>query len=288
MNQLYGRLLFFTLLSSLFSCNIINPVEPVPAYINIHKVEFVSTPGKNVGSLSHKITDAWIYIDNNPVGVFEIPFTVPALYEGPHNVKIRAGIMQNGIAATRLIYPFYSDYDTVINFVPEQSVVINPVFRYVDDAKFSIIEDFEGSSLKLERSGNSDTTLVHVTNNSIAFEGNGCGKGIIDDNKSLFEIVSIDNYSLSKNSPVYLEINYKTDIAFSSGFYANEPGQINQYSSGLSINPVEEWNKIYVDMTTAINSSSNASTFKLYIGALKNIDGTTRTLYLDNVKLVHW
>jgi hypothetical protein len=266
----------------------INPVEPVPAYINISSIALINTPGKNVGSLSHKITDAWIYINNSPVGVFEVPFTIPILWEGSHNVRIRAGIMQNGIAATRIEYPFYADYDTVINFVPEQIHTINPVFSYRENTKFSLLEDFEGAGLQMEKSDYSDTILYHIKNDPVVFEGTGCGLGIMDNDKYLFEIVSIDNLNLPKNSPVYLEMNYKSELGFSCGVYANEPQQVNQYSSGLLINATDSWNKIYVDIAPAIASSSNASAFKLYIGALNNVDGTTKALYLDNIKVVHW
>lgn len=288
MNLFTGRLLFLALVSSLLSCNIINPVEPVPSYIKISTYEFISTPGLNTGSLSNKITDAWIYIDNNPVGVFEFPFTVPVLKEGTHSIKIRPGIMQNGIAATRIEYPFYTDYDTTINFIAEQTHTIFPVFAYRSNAKFSLLEDFEGSGLKLETSTASDTALKHIKNDPVVYEGTGCGAGFLDDENMLFEITSSDDLNLSKNSPVYLELNYKNDLSFSSGVYANEPGQTNQYSSGLSINPSSDWNKIYVDMGSAINSSTNAFSYKLYIGAFKTLDGTAKSVYLDNVKVVHW
>jgi hypothetical protein len=171
---------------------------------------------------------------------------------------------------------------------PEQTHTISPVFAYMPDAKFSLIEDFEGTGLKMEKSNQSDTALLHIKNDPIVFEGTGCGKGTLDDVKTLFEIISIENLFLPKNAPVYLELNYKSDLTFSSGVYANEPGQVNQYTSGLFINPSDNWNKIYVDIAPAIASSSNASSYKLYIGALKSIDGTTKSLYLDNIKVVHW
>ena len=288
MNLFTGRLFFLAFVISLFSCNIINPVEPIPSYIKISSYEFVNTPNLNTGSLSNKITDAWVYIDNDPVGVFELPFTIPVLKEGLHSIKIRPGIMQNGIASTRIEYPFYADYDTTINFAAEETHTIFPVFAYKSNTKFSLLEDFEGSGLKLETSNASDTTLKHIKNNPIVFEGTGCGAGFLDDENILFEIVSSENLSLPKNSPVYLELNYRNETDFSCGVYANEPGQTNQYSSGLSINPSENWNKIYVDMGLAIGSSLNASNYKLYIGALKTPDGTVKSIYLDNVKLVHW
>jgi hypothetical protein len=40
------------------------------------------------GSASHKITDAWVYVDDQLVGVWEVPSKIPALEAGEHTVKV--------------------------------------------------------------------------------------------------------------------------------------------------------------------------------------------------------
>ena len=96
------------------SCNIINPAEPVPAYLHVDSFS-VKTDPLTQGSSSHRIVDAWVFVDGNIVGAFEMPVNVPVLSAGMHKVTVRPGILVNGIAATRSIYPFYSGYDTVMN-----------------------------------------------------------------------------------------------------------------------------------------------------------------------------
>ena len=286
MNHFSGKLFYIAMILSLFSCNIINPEEPIPSFIKVTEYQLIDNPNLNEGSISNKITDGWVYVDNELMGAFEIPFTIPLLKEGVHNISIRAGIMLNGIASTRVIYPFYAAYDTTITLTADQTVTILPVFSYRSDAKITFLEDFESSGLKLERSGTSDTTLIHIKNNPVVFEGTGCGAGFIGDNM-LFEIASTTTYSLPK-SDLYLELNYKNEIGFTAGVIANEFGQNNYYGTGLLINPSANWNKMYVDLAAATVASQNALNFKLYISAFKTADGTVQSMYIDNVKIVHW
>src|SRR3989337_3990814 len=83
-----------------------NKEEPIPSYIHIDAIN-LSTNYTIEGSSSNKILNAWIYIDDQSVGAFELPCTVPVLAVGSHEIKIQAGIKENGIDATRIYYPFY-------------------------------------------------------------------------------------------------------------------------------------------------------------------------------------
>ena len=69
------------------SCEIFNPEEQVPAYVHLDKIDLNTQSDE--GSKSHKITDAWVYLDDQLVGTFELPSTFPVLTEnGNHNLKI--------------------------------------------------------------------------------------------------------------------------------------------------------------------------------------------------------
>ena len=95
------------------SCEEIDINEGVPSYINIPSIEVV-TDLTNEGSNSHKITDAWVYFDNNLQGVYPLPASFPVLLSGKQNISIKAGIKNNGIAATRVKYPFYDYFNAEI------------------------------------------------------------------------------------------------------------------------------------------------------------------------------
>ena len=58
------------------------------------------------GELSHNITEAWVLIDDKVIGVFQVPFKIPILKDGMCNIKIYPAIKNNGISATKKIYPF--------------------------------------------------------------------------------------------------------------------------------------------------------------------------------------
>jgi len=54
--------------------HLINPAEPIPSYIHIDKID-LTTDYSSQGTSSNKITDAWIYVDNELIGAFEMPVT---------------------------------------------------------------------------------------------------------------------------------------------------------------------------------------------------------------------
>jgi hypothetical protein len=52
-------------------------------------------------------------------------------------------------------------------------------------------------------------------------------------------------------------------------------------SNGNSI-----WNKIYVNLTTAIAENAFANNFSIYIAAVKSTSVANQVTYIDNIKLV--
>ena len=84
------------------SCRKFEGSQTIPAYIHIESIVVDSlTDYFTYGSTTSKITDAWVYVDDDPIGCFELPATFPVLKHGPHKVTVYGGIMSNGIAAAR-------------------------------------------------------------------------------------------------------------------------------------------------------------------------------------------
>src|SRR5580693_7824504 len=80
------------------SCNLFDPPSAIPSYVHIDSIGFTSyylTQGSN----SHKISDAWVYVDQQLQGVYQLPATFPVLATGSHEIDIKAGIEINGIAS---------------------------------------------------------------------------------------------------------------------------------------------------------------------------------------------
>lgn len=292
--KLLGVGCWLLVVSCICSCELYNPTEPIPAYIHIDKITlaknvtgFPNSSTGDEGSLSHKITDAWVYIDEQLIGCFELPVTFPVLYEGNHQIRIRAGIKVNGIAATRAPYPFYNDFSQSISLEKGTRVNLAPGVTYNENTHFSIMENFESVGHTMIKSIHSDTTLQVLTSpDPYVFEGNKSGIAYIEPAHK-FECISVDSFLLPKGgASVFLEFNYKSNYNFIVGVIANGSASTQQFEA-LSFNPSSTWNKAYVNLTPTISGTYSANNYKITIGMINNTNSDSLALLLDNIKLVY-
>lgn len=280
------QLFFLVGMVTLFgSCSLFNPTEPIPSYISIDKIDLTTEPAE--GTDSHKITDAWVYIDDQFVGCYELPCKFPVLFTGVHTVMVRAGIKVNGIAATRSPYPFYASYKQSVDLQAGIVTEMNPIVTYASITDFQFIEDFEQAGVLIDTSATSDTTLQLIgTSNPNVFEGNYSGVAYLDHQNTFFECISSQAYSLPKSgADVFLEFNYKSNHEFIVGVEAQPPYYLK--TASLTYNASPNWNKTYLYLTPAVSGSPNALLFKVFIG-MQNTSGADGVeLYLDNIKLVY-
>lgn len=270
---------YLSLLLIYTSCEIINPEEEVPGYITIDRIN-LAAESNPLG-----ITDAWVYIDGNLQGVYEIPAEFPVLEKGLHEISILAGIKVNGISATRSWYPFYEPY-TIEADISEAKIELDPVIDYEDDIYFMWEENFENIGISLDTAPSSDTSIVYYDVDP--FAGNYSGGIFLQPGHIYFESITTNNYpDLPRDSkPVFLEMNYKNDIEFFVGMYILEDGSLKSQSL-IQINKSEEWNKIYIDLANALTDYQNASSFLYYILAYKDQNDTEKsTILLDNLRIV--
>jgi hypothetical protein len=275
--------LFFSL--ALVSCDIINPAEDVPAYLRVENFT-LQTDSFTQGTASNKIVDAWLYVDNDPLSAYELPVSIPVLAEGSHEIKLRAGIIVNGIAATRVYYPFYQFHTETVNLVPGSITQINPVVSYYPATVFSVNENFNGAGTVFTSTPQSDTSLQIVSDTN-SFEAQSA-KVVLDSQHLLFECATVDSIPLpSDGSPVYMEINYKTNTEFTVGVFAITGFQIFPQPL-LVLRATEEWNKVYINLADATTLYSTALGFKPYIRMERNSSVEDAELYFDNIKVVHF
>ncbi|MEC9209962.1 MAG: hypothetical protein VX762_06010, partial [Bacteroidota bacterium] len=202
-----NRIIVLLLLISIFSCKKEN-INEVPSYITIESI----TLDENS---THNITDAWVYIDDDLQGIYELPANFPLLAQGKHKLRVKAGIKDNGIAGTRVSYPFYSSYIVEDQeFTPEVTMAITPEVSYLESANF-FIEDFEGIGMDLDTTSISDTSIIEFDTGI-----NKYGGGILIDSLSTFEITTDELNNLPQaGAPVYLELDYKCNTSFLVGIY---------------------------------------------------------------------
>ena len=165
----------FVFLSLIFACQQENLKPGSTAFIEVDHFNLTTNYITN-GSNSHKITDVWVYADDQTIGVFELPITIPILKSGIGKLRLEAGIKLNGIKTTRVNNPFY---EPVIiepfNFIIDSTILLSPTTTYRPQTVFVWMEDFESDVISLDTTRlTSDVTVVKSTS-SQAFEGSSSG-----------------------------------------------------------------------------------------------------------------
>ena len=248
----------------------------IPAYL---KIDTIALDENNTTT---NITDAWVYINDQLQGVYELPAKFPVLENDHQTLRIKAGIKSNGIASSRIAYPFYASFMDTVIFTPNQTITVNPTVIYLEGAHF-YLEDFEGVGVNLETTIISDTILLELTD----MLGNQYGGGVLNDSLITFEIATDELLDLPQaGSPVFLELDYKCNTEFLVGVYINFPQSVLQKDL-LWINPKNDWNKIYINLTSTISEGVGAESFKVFIGMKRDFSLDKNELYFDNIKVVY-
>ena len=269
-----------------------NKEEPIPAYIHIDKFT-LTTNYTNEGSNSHKILDAWIYIDDQPVGAFEMPCTVPVLYQGTHTIKVSPGIKENGIAETRIINTFYERYESSITLNAGQITTVNPFTKYALNADFAWLEDFDGAGHTICKSdGVTPDAVMKDTSGTEVFEGTGSGVVNLTANGSSYfgETCSQFTSLPIDGSPVIIEMNYKCNTDFNVGIVGyDQGGNIQAQTIAISLNSKTDWNKIYINLSNELQDAagSGAVKFRIFFSMLKDDSLSSSYFFLDNLKLIY-
>lgn len=278
---LYGSVLLIVLLSA---CS---KSDAIPAYLNITNMQVLTQ--SNQGSASQNIKNVWVFVNSQPLGVYELPASVPILEEGNSQISLRAGIANNGISDTRSIYPFYTADTFTVQLTPLQTITRSSLLRYTANTAFAFISDFEvGNNFD---DTNPDVSLLTITGSpNLVFEGSRSAALTLSGLNTAFEIGTIDNYTLPGNkTPVYLEINYKCTLPFLvavKGVNANGNGAV---LPQLYVNKKDTWNKIYIDLTETVSTLNNEGFTRIQIlfkGELSN-EVNQASFYWDNIKLLY-
>lgn len=272
------------------SCELFDKPEKIPSFIHIDQIELTTNP--NQGTASHKITDVWVIAGSEFIGTFELPATIPILIEGQTNLTLQAGIKVNGIASTRSIYPFYAKVNQLITLKPDSiiDITVSTTYDLATQFPWSATgqEGFEDGGISFDNGFQSDTSMSKTNDPTKVFEGNYSGVINLDTARNYYEGISSQAFVLPKlNEPVLLELNYKSNNRFSVGIYANTstqkiPNEI------LIVNPSSTWNKIYINLTTAVSRNYSAIDYNVFIEAIKEEGVDNPEILLDNIKLVHF
>lgn len=277
--------IYFIISVCVYSCRAFDPAEEIPSYIRINTVSLSTTSAE--GSSSHKITDAWIFIDGELIGGYELPCTIPILKEGNHTIMIRAGVKQNGLSSLRAIYPFYKGWESSINLTRGSITEVAPAFTYFPATNFIWHCGFESWSTYDDVTANYFPGLVIQESGIGAFEGSS-GHITLSEMNNYCHVQSSDSFLLDPGHELYLELNYKCDQPFSIGLsYANTSTNGLLHLEWMEVAPSAEWNKLYVRLNDVLYGQQLSFEYHVYFRMSKPASPTETHIWLDNLKLIN-
>ena len=269
---------YLLILFGLFSCQKEDTVN-IPTYLKIDNIAL------DEGNTTSNITDAWVYINGQLQGVYELPAKFPVLEQGNTDIKVYAGIKNNGIAAERAIYPFYNPYSINAKLSINSTTEINPIINI----KENIDEQFD--HFDPSYSFNADTCFQVLSGGPYGKFGS---LSLSDSDSILITEINYQDFPLSfdnvpqQGSPTYMELDYKNNTSFLVGMYINSPNSPTLEKGLLWINPKEDWNKIYIDLTQTVSEAIGAETFSIFIKMQRDSNLDENKLDFDNIRIIHY
>ncbi len=281
---------FIALLFS--TCDIISPESPLPSYIYVTPFQFELSNNQQ-GSASQKITEAWLSVDGEFLGVYDLPAKIPILKTGVVNIILEAGVKDNGISTLPEIYPFFSSFQISAALSPSKTDTIRPTISYRPTINFALIEDFEKSSqVFVEELDGNENTKVMLTTDEV-FEGNQSGIIELDASNPRIAVASRLNEKFKElqdtGVQVYLEMDYKTDVELGVGLigHYNSLSQPSERLYEPILFPKTQWNKVYLNLSE-VAFVLDADEYQIsFIAALPN-ELNLGNIWLDNIKLIHF
>ena len=288
--RLYAGILIVGLFLVSTGCDTLNPEEDIPAYIHIDSIALKDGPNNPTGTISHGIEDAWVLSDNQFIGVFQLPATIPILQEGRKELVIRAGIKNNGISNTRAPYPFYDTIRLERNLQPKKVDSLGVLnTSYTGLSEFRWVERFEDTSNVTLRNNDNASVEYELTNDpEEVFNGQYSLKATFDEKNDFFEVQLLERQAvqLSGSNDIYLEVNFNTDVEIKMGIIAIAPNGNKTRRSKVILNETEgEWTKIYINLLRNVQRFPRDHRFQVFFGKVKRTPGRATT-YLDNLKLI--
>jgi hypothetical protein len=278
----------------LVACEKFEGEQTVPSYLQVDTIFLVNNPAIEEGFLTHDFTDIWVFVDDQLIGAFELPATVPILQNGPHKVALYAGAIYNGISGTRGTYLFTQPqvFESLELYI-DSTINRNPSVSYYTNTEFFWMEDFEGT-IAMEITSNSDTNITkynHDPNDPKL--GQSSGIVYLDENNRTFEARSFDpetpGYTFPLGGqPVFLEIEYNTNNVFGVGIFVTDVGTgITQHPIVVFKSSEGEWKKAYVNLTPSISAFNTNDFFNVYLRTDKESSVENPVLMFDNLKLIN-
>ena len=243
------------------------------------------------GENTHKITDVWVFDGPDFLGIFPLPAKVPVIIDGTEkSFSVFAGVRNNGVSSNALRYPFYEPIEVSANLTAQEEREIPMTFTYSVNTKFDLIEEFEGNHIFVEDPNENDGPGAEIMIQSdVVRSGMSSGQILFDTDTSAFERTTLFTFDRQENSgaSTFIELDYKCDIPLLAGWITYDNNFI-QRDYNVLIAPSSEWNKIYIDISEFVGQVEIDRYSIAFASAISPSDAFPASIYIDNIKLVHF
>jgi hypothetical protein len=284
--------LFFCL--AFASCDLVNPEEQLPAYLDINKFDFSITAEQGIDS--EQITDAWVFVNDISLGIYQLPATVPVLELGNQKISIFPVIRENALPSAPIIYPFYQRFEQNLELVADQTFTIQPTTSYIKNAVFEMVEEFEDANHRLN--GGDPNALQIVEASNVSLHGKGVGQILLNgaDEVTFTSSATFTDLPTTGNLAVFLELDYKANVEFEIGLVglnSNPTQPVNATSYKITLCPIDQWNKLYLNFQEDLEFSQLPAYKLAFRVSNKNTGCTpfndvTPEVLIDNLKFIRF
>jgi hypothetical protein len=284
----------YTVLVALFlvSCHSFEGDQEIPSYVRIVDGSLANNPDIDEGELDIGIDDVSVYLENELLGTFELPVNVPVLETGKNTIKVKGGVVLNGISSMRASYPFFETFEQEVDLHIDSVLMLTPVFRYYSSTIFPWKENFENGNSSLIGTSPNGAAMQFVANSeNDTIYGAISGVVYLDEQHPQADLMT--NYQQGigytvpqNNIPVFIELSYHTNNEFGIGIVVNSNG-VQTERPIVAIRPKGDiWNRIYVNLTPVLQEFSNIDYINILFHATLDEGIDDAKIFLDNMKLV--
>ena len=260
-------------------CNIVNPADPVPTFVELDSFSFADPdPFVTVGS-THQIRSVFVSYEGKNVGTFDLPARIPVLAGSGGTLQLFPGVDNTGQFVTQLQYPHYQIFETKLGAAAGTVVKVAAKTGYATATRFIYKEDFENSNDIAVLFG---PDFEVTTAPAQVIDGSRSGTLRLNDSSNIATLVSTSSF-VPGRTDVFLEIDYRSSAYLQVGVVAGTSNP--QYV--VTLIPSPAGNKAYVSLQRIIgNFGSNPGPFRLVFQVYSETGATNGYVTMDDLKVV--
>ena len=269
-------------LLTVLSCD---PKDVIPSYLYVKKFSLVTNTDQ--GSNSINVPIGYIYVDDEYIGAFQLPATVPVLKYGIQKVTIIPAVYENGISNTPIVNRFYEKYNVEIDLKETQIDTISPKTTYVKKTIFEVVDNFEGATSLQKDLDNDNQTYISFVR--AGFEGSS-GYVFLEGEHKTMQASTVQNFTAipsDAEAQFFIELDFKCTSIIRMGLQGlNAKGDSTLFFTN-ALNPTENWKKVYLNIANPLIDSDTKS-YHIFFETTIPEGKNNAEIWLDNFKFMHF